>query len=92
MGNLGPVLAYTGWAIAPLIAWVGLAAGLDGRPKRYLAILTLYTAMALATWAALGRGEGQAVSPAAVAIGWAAVAGVSTALFAFGLWAGRRGR
>ncbi|WP_371036737.1 MULTISPECIES: hypothetical protein [unclassified Rhodosalinus] len=92
MGSLGPVLAYGGWALAPLMAWVALAAGLEGRAGRYLALLALYSGFALVTWAALARSEGPAVAPAAVAIGWAGVAAVSSALFAFGLWAGRRGR
>ncbi|WP_101067945.1 hypothetical protein [Roseovarius salinarum] len=88
MGELAPVLAYAGWALAPLVAWVALSEGLARRAGRIAAIFAGYTALAALTGAALAGAEAPAVSPAAVLMGWAGIAAVCAGLYALGAWVG----
>jgi hypothetical protein len=91
MGDLAPVLAYAGWALAPLVAWVALSEGLARRKGRIARLFGAYTALAALTWVALARAEATAVDPAAVVIAWAGIAAVCAGLYALGYRVGGGG-
>lgn len=94
MTGLTLLLAYAGWAAAPLIAWAALDHGLTRTPWGFLRLFASYSAMVWAVWAVLrvqGAGQGAApVAPLAVAGPWAGVAVLSVLLYALGAWT--RGR
>lgn len=84
------LLAYAGWAAAPLVAYAALAHGLRRAPGPFLALFALYSALAGLTWAALGAqpaGQGP-VAPLAVIGPWAGVAVLSLLLYGLGAWIG----
>ncbi|TCP43128.1 hypothetical protein [Rhodovulum marinum] len=82
------LLAYAGWAAAPLVAYAALSHGLRRAPRGFAVLFALYTALAWVTWAALGAQAAATVAPSAVIVPWAGVAVLSLLLYALGAWIG----
>ncbi|TCO72941.1 hypothetical protein [Rhodovulum euryhalinum] len=89
MTGLSVLLAYAGWAAAPLVAYAALSHGLRRAGRGFLVLLAGYSALVWLTWAALRAGTAAAsVAPVAVLVPWAGVAVLSLLLYALGAWIG----
>ncbi|SIO29769.1 hypothetical protein SAMN05444722_1283 [Rhodovulum sp. ES.010] len=78
------LLAYAGWAAAPLVAYAALSHGLNRAWRAFLVLFGLYTALVWLVWAALRAQAEAAVAPMAVAGPWGGVAILSALLYALG--------
>lgn len=92
MTGPGVLLAYAGWAAAPLVAYAALSFGLRRALRGFLLLFAGYSAAIWSTWAALvqqAAGQGAVtLAPGAVIAPWAGVAVLSALLYGLGAWIG----
>jgi hypothetical protein len=92
MTGLTVLLAYAGWAAAPLVAYAALSHGLRRRFRPFALLVAGYSAVVWLTWAALtAQTDGKiavTIAPVNVLVPWAGVTLLSLCLYALGAWIG----